>query len=145
MSKDDRALVPDIKPTADALLERVVGLARAIHNMESDVDTAQLADLNARIASLRGDSESPEEERRVALLHHQRDTLDELARRRTAMIKQMESAGLTLGNLRLDLIRLRSAGVGASIREVSSATQQARALSNEIDTFLAAAEELREL
>jgi len=61
------------------------------------------------------------------------------------MIKQMESAGLTLGNLRLDLIRLRSAGVGASIREVSSATQQARALSNEIDTFLAAAEELREL
>jgi len=145
MSKDDRALVPDIKPTADALLERVVSLARAVHNMESDVDTAQLAELNARIASLRGDSDTPEEERRVALLHHQRDTLDELARRRTAMIKQMESAGLTLGNLRLDLIRLRSAGVGASIREVSSATQQARALSNEIDTFLAAAEELREL
>lgn len=145
MSKDDRALVPDIKPTADALLERVVGLARAIHSMESDVDTAQLAELNARIASLRGDSDTPEEERRVALLHHQRDTLDELARRRTAMTKQMESAALTLGNLRLDLIRLRSAGVGASIREVSSATQQARALSNEIDTFLAAAEELREL
>jgi hypothetical protein len=145
MSKDDRALVPDIKPTADALLERVVGLARAIHSMESDVDTAQLAELNARIASLRGDSDTLEEQRRVALLHHQRDTLDELARRRTAMIKQMESAALTLGNLRLDLIRLRSAGVGASIREVSSATQQARALSNEIDTFLAAAEELREL
>lgn len=145
MSKDDRALVPDIKPTADALLERVVGLARAVHAMESDVDTAQLAELNARIASLRGDSDTLEEQRRVALLHHQRDTLDELARRRTAMIKQMESAALTLGNLRLDLIRLRSAGVGASIREVSSATQQARALSNEIDTFLAAAEELREL
>jgi serine/threonine-protein kinase len=145
MSKDDRALVPDIKPTADALLERVVGLARTIHNMESDVDTAQLADLNARIASLRGDADTPEEERRVALLRHQRDTLDELSRRRTAMVKQMESAALTLGNLRLDLIRLRSAGVGASIHEVSSATQQARALSNEIDTFLAAAEELREL
>jgi serine/threonine protein kinase len=145
MSKDDRSLVPDIKPTADALLERVVGLARAIHNMENDVDTAQLAELNARIASLRGDASTPEEERRVALLHHQRDTLDELSRRRTAMTKQMESAALTLGNLRLDLIRLRSAGFGSSIREVSSATQQARALSNEIDTFLAAAEELREL
>jgi hypothetical protein len=145
MSKDDRALVPDIKPTADALLERVVGLARAIHNMEDDVDTAQLAELNARIASLHGDVNTPEEERRVALLHHQRDMLDELSRRRTAMIKQMESAALTLGNLRLDLIRLRSAGVGSSIREVSSATQQARALSNEIDTFLAAAEELRNL
>src|SRR4029079_1667420 len=105
-----RSLVPDIKPTADALLERVVGLARAIHNMENDVDTAQLAELNARIASLRGDASTPEEERRVALLHHQRDTLDELSRRRTAMTKQMESAALTLGNLRLDLIRLRSAG-----------------------------------
>ncbi len=145
MSKDDRALVPDVKPTADALLDRVVGLARAIHNMESDVDTAQLADLNARIASIRDDAPTPEEERRVALMHHQRDTLDELARRRTAMIKQMESAALALGNLRLDLIKLRSSGARASLREVSSATQQARALSNEIDTFLAAAEELRDL
>ena len=41
--------------------------------MEDDVDTAQLAELNARIASLRGDVSTPEEERRVALLHHQRD------------------------------------------------------------------------
>ena len=145
MSKEDRALVPDVKPTSDALLDRVVGLARAIHNMESDVDTAQLTDLNARIASLRDDTRTPEEERRVSLMHHQRDTLDALARRRTAMIKQMESAALALGNLRLDLIRLRSSGIGSSLHEVSSATQQARAVSNEIDTFLAAAEELREL
>jgi len=145
MSKDDRALVPDVKPTADALLDRVVGLARAIQNMESDVDTAQLAELNARIASLRDDAPTPEEERRISLLHHQRDTLDELARRRTAMIKQMESAALALGNLRLDLIKLRSSGLGSSVREVSSATQQARALSNEIDAFLAAADELRQL
>ena len=144
MSKDDRALVPDVKPTADALLDRVVGLARAIQNMESDVDSAHLAELNARIASLRDDA-TPEEERRISLMRHQRDTLDELARRRTAMVKQMESAALALGNLRLDLIKLRSSGVGSSVHEVSSATQQARALSNEIDAFLAAADELRQL
>jgi len=145
MSKADRELVPDIKPTVDALFTRVVRLARAVHNMEHDVDTALLAEVNAQIAALRGDDDTPEEQRRVVLLHHQRDALNELSQRRTTMGRQIESAALALANLRLDLIKLKSSGFGSSLHEMSSATQQARALSNEIGTVLAAVDELRDL
>jgi serine/threonine-protein kinase len=145
MSKDERALVPDVKPTVDALFERVVSVARAVHAMERDADTALLADLNARVAALRGDGDTPDEQRRVALLRRQRDTLEAIARRRETMVRQMESAGLALGNLRLDLIRVHASGFDGALHDVTSATQQARALSNEISAVLSAADELREL
>ena len=145
LSKADRALLPDIKPTIDALFDRVVALAKAIHRMENDVDTRLLAELNARVAALRGDGETPDDERRVALLRKQREMLQELADRRTTMVRQMESAGLALGNLRLDLIKLKATGLEASLGVVSSATQQARALSNEIGAALAAVAEVRDL
>ena len=45
--------------------------------------------------------------------------------------------------LRLDLVRLRASGVGASIDEVSHATQEARALSRDIAVALEAARDLR--
>ena len=145
MSKADRALLPDVRPTADALFERVVALAKAIHRMEHDVDASLLSELNVRVAALRTDGESSEERRRVALLRKQRDTLQELADRRTVMIRQMESAGLALGNLRLDLIKLQSSGLESALGDLSSATQQARALSNEIGMALAAVDEVRHL
>jgi len=113
--------------------------------MERDVDTTLLAELNARVAALRPDGDAPDEARRIALLRRQRDTLQELANRRTTMIRQMESAGLALGNLRLDLIKLRSSGVESSLSDVSFATQQARVLSREIGVALEAVAEVREL
>lgn len=61
------------------------------------------------------------------------------------MIRQMESAGLALGNLRLDLIKLQSSGLESALGDLSSATQQARALSNEIGMALAAVDEVRHL
>jgi serine/threonine protein kinase len=145
LSKEDRALLPEIKPTTDALFDRVISLAQAIHRMESDVDTTLLAELNARVGALRPDGAAPDEARRIALLRRQRDTLQELANRRTTMIRQMESAGLALGNLRLDLIKLRSSGVESSLSDVSFATQQARVLSREIGVALEAVAEVREL
>jgi serine/threonine-protein kinase len=47
-------------------------------------------------------------------------------------------------NLRFDLLRLRSAGVGAVIGDLTQATQQARALSRDVDMAIAAASEVRE-
>jgi len=145
MSKADRELVPDIKPTVDALFTRVVRLARAVHNMEHDGDRLLLTSVNAQITALRDEDDTPDEQRRVALLHHQRDTLNELAKRRGTISRQIESAALALANLRLDLIKLKSSGLGSALPDMSSATQQARALSNEIGAVLAAVEELRDL
>ena len=65
--------------------------------------------------------------------------------RRAALARQLDSAGLALGSLRLDLIKLRSSGLHSALSDVSSATQEARALSSEIDAVLAAAAEIRNL
>ena len=56
---------------------------------------------------------------------------------------QLDSASLVLQNMRLDMIALRSAGVQSAIDDVSSATQEARALSRDIAHVLDAAKEVR--
>jgi serine/threonine-protein kinase len=63
--------------------------------------------------------------------------------RRSTLVSQLESASLMLQNMRLDLIALRSAGVQSVLNDVSSATQEARALSREIGHVLDAAKEIR--
>jgi serine/threonine-protein kinase len=79
------------------------------------------------------------------LLKRQRTTLADLAERRARVARQLESAGLALENLRLDLLKLRSSGVQAAIHDVQNATQEARALSREIGHVLEAAEEVRRI
>ncbi|HXB25930.1 MAG TPA: serine/threonine-protein kinase [Gemmatimonadaceae bacterium] len=63
----------------------------------------------------------------------------QLSARRVELTAQLERASLVLQNLALDLLRLRSLGVDT----VTSATEQGRALSDNIGYALAAAEELR--
>ena len=140
----DRALLPDLEPTVDALVERVANLAQMLHRLEPGIDTRQIEQLGERLAGLGGD-ESPEGERRLALLRRQRDTIDELVRRRAALARQLDNAGLALGNLRLDLIKLRSSGLQSAFSDVSSATQEVRALSRDIDVMLDAVAEVKRL
>jgi serine/threonine-protein kinase len=64
---------------------------------------------------------------------------------RAALRRQLESAGTALQGIRLDLIRFRSSGLESALADVSSATQQARALSREIATALEAVAEVKNL
>ena len=72
----------------------------------------------ARIASLGTEPDTPERERRLSLLQRQRASLHELLERRQSLANQLESAGLMLQNLKLDLLKLRSSGVGSAIEDV---------------------------
>jgi serine/threonine-protein kinase len=47
-------------------------------------------------------------------------------------------------NMRFDMLRLKSAGVGAVLSDITQATQQARAISRDVDHAIAAASEVRE-
>ena len=78
------------------------------------------------------------------LLRRQRETLDDLRGRRDTLSSQLDSASLMLQNIRLDLVALRAAGVQSSIDDVSTATQEARALSRDIGHVLEAAKQVRE-
>jgi serine/threonine protein kinase len=66
-----------------------------------------------------------------------------LAERRDEMVAQLDRAGLTLQTLYLDLLRLRMSDAGASADTLSTATEQASALSRDIGYVLGAADELR--
>ncbi|MFN2566329.1 MAG: protein kinase [Gemmatimonadaceae bacterium] len=141
----DREMIPDVAPTVEALAQRVGSVALALHRLDEDVSGISLGSLDQRLASLRAEPETGERERRLMLLERQRATLADLLDRRRALHSQLESAGLALENLKLDLYKLRSAGITASISDVTSATQQARAVSREIGHVLEAAEDVRKL
>ncbi|HET6702103.1 MAG TPA: serine/threonine-protein kinase [Gemmatimonadaceae bacterium] len=146
LAKADRELVPDVLPTVDALAERIASLAQMLHRLDHDVPTGTLERLDARIVEVEREGPAAiDQERRLSLLNRQRTTLADLAERRARVARQLESAGLALENLRLDLLKLRSSGVQAAIHDVQSATQEARALSREIGHVLEAAEEVRRI
>ena len=146
LAKADRELVPDVLPTVDALAERIASLAQMLHRLDHDVPTGTVERLDARIVEVEREGPTAiDQERRLGLLKRQRSTLSDLAERRARVARQLESAGLALENLRLDLLKLRSSGVQAAIHDVQSATQEARALSREIGHVLEAAEEVRKI
>jgi len=145
LSKQDRSLLPDVPPTVNGLVDRVVHLAQALGRLDQDYDGRFRRELDGRIRTVEGERESPERERRLALLHRQRTTLDDIEERREALVRQLDGAGLALRNLRLDLVKLRSSGMQSALSDVTNATQEARALSKEIGTLLGAAEEVRSL
>lgn len=145
MPKADRALLPDLEPTVKGLVERVAHLARMLHGLDRSFNPSLIAELDARIAEVERERESPEGERRLALLRRQHTTLEELAQRRAELARHLDNAGLALDNLRLDLIKVRSSGLHSTLSDVSTATQEARALSREIGAVLEAAAEVRSL
>jgi serine/threonine-protein kinase len=145
LSKADRALLPDLAPTVNGLVERVAHLAQALQRLDGSIDTRLIGELDARMTEMEKESDSPEGERRLALFRRQRATIEEIVQRRAALARQLENAGLALGNLRLDLIKLQSSGLQSALSDVSSATQEARALSADIAAALDAAAEVKEL
>ncbi len=145
MSKSERKMLPDVVPTVDQLLERAIDLARTLSILDRDIDVETVDKLDARIAALQQEAESSDRERRISLLERQRQTVGELSRRREVLASQFESCMLAMQNVRFDLLRLRSAGVGEALGDLTMATQQARALSLDVDAAIGAASEIRHL
>jgi serine/threonine protein kinase len=141
----EKELIPDIGPTVDALAQRVAAVATTLHRLDADVSGASLGALDQRLAALQSEPDTPERERREGLLQRQRNSLADLLERRRSLSSQLESAGLMLQNLKLDLLKFRSSGLGSQMEDNTSATQEARALSRDIGHAVEAAEELRKL
>ena len=141
----EREMIPEVTPTVDALAERVGALATTLHRLDADVSGASLGMLDQRIAALKTETSTTDRDRRMSLLERQRRSLHDLLERRRTLGNQLESASLALQNLKFDLLKLRSSGIDAAIRDVTSATQEARALSRDIGHVLEAADDLRKL
>jgi hypothetical protein len=140
----DKQLLPDVVQTVDSLMERAMDLGRALSGMDSGLGVETVEELDSRIAALKEDDVDAEDNRRLELLQRQRDSFVELKNRRETVEAQFESCLLAVQNVRFDLLRLRSAGVEAVISDLTSATQQARALRLDVDVAIDAAGEIRE-
>jgi len=141
----ERKLLPDVVVTVDGLLRRAEELARMLHGMSADVDEAALTRLEDRIDSVKHHEEGAERERQLNLLERQRQALGDLLTRRRRVEEQIESCVMAMQNVRFDLLRLRSAGVAAVLSDLTNATQQARALSRDVDHAIAAADEIQDV
>jgi tRNA A-37 threonylcarbamoyl transferase component Bud32 len=148
LAPEERQMIPDVGPTVEALAQRVGSLALTLHRLDADVGGASVTLLDSRLTALRaeaGPTPSAEQERRIALLERQRTTIRELAERRGVLAAQLESASLALQNLRLDLLKLRSSGLGTAMSDVANATQEAKALSRDIGHAVEAVNEVKRL
>src|SRR5437660_1734431 len=141
----ERKLLPDVVATVDALLKRAEDLARMLHGMSGDVDDGAVARIEMRIEAVKHHEEGTERERQLSLLERQHQALSDLLTRRRRVEEQIESCVLAMQNVRFDLLRLRSAGVAAVLSDLTNATQQARALSRDVDHAIAAAGEIRDV
>ncbi|MDH3495685.1 MAG: protein kinase [Gemmatimonadota bacterium] len=136
----ERALLPDVVQTVEGLARRALDLARTLSQMEGEVDPETLARLEARIKNLRDEGG---DDRRIELIERQRGVLGELVERRKSLEAQFEACVLAVQNVRFDLLRLRSAGVSAVLDDLTSATQAARVLSEDVEAAIGAASEIR--
>jgi serine/threonine protein kinase len=141
----ERKLLPEIQQTADALYARATDLARTLHAMDTNLDSQEVAAIDERIAGISREPDDPERARRLGLLQRQRQTISDLRGRRSQVASHLESCVLAMQNVRFDLLRLRSAGVAAVLGDLTQATQQAKALSRDVDNVIAAAGEIREV
>jgi hypothetical protein len=140
----ERNLLPDVQHTADGLYARATDVARTLHAMDTNLDSEGLAQIDERIAGLSREPDDPERARRLNLLQRQRQTIADLRGRRSQVASHLESCVLAMQNVRFDLLRLRSSGVAAVLGDLTQATQQAKALSRDVDNAIAAAGEIRE-
>ncbi len=145
MSPAERQMLPeDVQGTVDGLYQRASELAKTLHAMDTNLDVQGLARIEQRIQSLEREPDDGERRRRLDLLERQRKTIGDLRGRRDQIASRLESCILAMQNVRFDLLRLRSADAGSALGDLTMATQQARALSRDVDHAIMAASEIRE-
>jgi serine/threonine protein kinase len=141
----ERASLPDVGATGTALFDRIRQLATALHQLDRDASPDALRKLDERIAEARGAAAGAERDRRLELLERQRTTLADLVARRATVAEQLDSAALLLQTMKLDILKLRSAGIESNIADSTLATQEARAVATDIERLVDAAGEVRKL
>ena len=145
LSEADRNMVPDLVETIDNLYLKAHELALALQAMDSSLSPDEIKRIDQDLAQLRARDESEERNRQIAMLERQRQSCADLAEKRGRMAERFRSCALAIQNLRFEVLRLREKGIGAVGSDLTQATQQARALSRDIDVAIGAAAEMREV
>ena len=144
LSPADRQMLPEVVETTDGLYSRALDMAKTLNDLDQGFSAESPDRIKARLEELSNQAQSEERDRQFRLLEQQFRSALELSGRRQAIADRLESSILALQNVRFDLIRVRSAGVGEVVGDLTQATQAARALSRDVDHLIAAAAEIKE-
>jgi len=141
----DRQMLPaEIVETTDELFQRALELARTLNDIDTSFGSETPERIKHRLDLLTMQADGPERDRQIAILERQFKNATELMERRAKIAARLESSLLAMQNMRFDMLRLKSAGIGAVLSDLTQATQQARAISRDVDHAIAAASEVRE-
>jgi serine/threonine-protein kinase len=142
---DTRKDLAEVSETVDGLYSRAMDLARSLTLMQRDVaDDGSVGRIEARLAELEASEPGDERTRQMELLERQRKSLGDLQARRQQMLANLESCRLAMQNLRYDMLKVKTSDIAAVMGDLTQATQQARAVSRNVDNAIAAAAEVKE-
>ncbi len=144
LSDADKAVVAEMPETVENLYAKAHEMALTLQSLDASISDDQIHRIDMQMLRLQEKPEGEERDRQVSILERQRATCHELIRRRDDMRAGFESQALAMQGIRFDLLRLREKGIGAMGNDLTHATQQARALSRDVDHAIEAATELRE-
>ena len=144
LSPADRQMLPEVVETTEGLYSRAMDMARTLNDLDQGFTSESPDRIKARLEELSNQAQSEERDRQFRLLEQQFRSAVEVSGRRQAIADRLESSILAMQNVRFDLIRVRSAGVGNVVGDLTQATQAARALSRDVDHLIAAAAEIKE-
>jgi serine/threonine-protein kinase len=142
MPESERTLLPDVSKTIDGLYQKAQYLALTLVELENQVDRRELVRIEERLVSLEVEPDDEDRQRRTSLLERQRDSIKALDKRRRRTARKLESCVLAMQNVRFDLLRLKSANMQEVLGDLTQATQQARALSRDVDNAIDAVGEV---
>jgi eukaryotic-like serine/threonine-protein kinase len=140
MPSAERAHIPDVGRSADALAEKVKSLAVALAEMDRSGASSGATSLEAEITRLENAANpldergSDERVRRLAKLKRDRRAFADSSSRRDAIAAKMETCLVALQNIKLDLIRL-SAG-SQTPQHVTTLAMDALNLADSVDAAL---------
>ena len=148
--KRDRAQIPDVVASADALASRVRELATSLDQSSPDPDPAigASAVIEREITALEAQANpldrvaSEERVRRLAFLKRQRRAAAEAGQRRDRDSARLESCLAALRNMRLDLVRLSTGR--QSYQNVTLLAERAMSLAHDVDGIMLAADEVNQ-
>jgi len=151
MTKDEKDQIPDVQASADAIYRKgmlVAGILAEL-DLRDNRDTPEA--IENEITRLESQANpldyraSEERVRRLAHLKRQRRVVADLGKKRVDAETKLEHCRQLLRNMRLELLRYRSAGMGGISNGLSMVTQQAQVVVKEMGYLSDAAAEVNAL
>ncbi|HWG53079.1 MAG TPA: serine/threonine-protein kinase [Gemmatimonadaceae bacterium] len=149
LPKGDQKLVNGVIPAADGLYNRVKSLASSL----AELDRTLVPDAGTRIerdiATLEAQANpldvaaSEHRVRQLATLKRERRAQADARKRQSDARAKLESCGLALQNMRLDVLRLRAGGVANVTGQITLLTERARSLADDVDAAVQGASSVR--